>query len=94
MNLFAAIAVSLALGGFLGVRWAESRRHIDDLIAAVLDTPIPPDSALSSHPPFGCSAEGGRAVHLPPAGAASTSALPTPVEVIGRSPRPASGDPK
>ena len=51
------------------------------------------DSALSRRP-FGGSADGARADHLPPAGAGPTATLPAPVEVIGRSPRPASGDPK
>lgn len=43
MNTIAVVAVSLATGTWLGIRWAEAGRQIDDIIATVLSTPLPKD---------------------------------------------------
>ena len=49
------------------------------------------DSALSRRP-FGGSADGARADHLPPAGAGPTPVLPASAALPGRSAPPAPGD--
>lgn len=49
MSILAVIAVSLAVGTWLGIRWAEASRQMDDLITTVLSTPLadtPPDPHL------------------------------------------------
>lgn len=41
MTTLAIIAVSLAVGTWWGIRWAEASRRMDDLITTVLTTPLP-----------------------------------------------------
>lgn len=37
----AIIAVSLAVGTWFGIRWAEARHQVNDLLATVAATPLP-----------------------------------------------------
>ncbi len=77
--LFAALAATLAFGAWLVLR----EEPTDQLYRLRVEQP----------PPFGCSADGARAVQPPPAGAGPTSTLPAPVAQPERSARSASGDP-
>ena len=43
MTTLAIIAVSLAVGTWWGIRWAEASRRMDDLITTVLTTPLEVD---------------------------------------------------
>lgn len=72
MEILAVIAVSMAVGTYLGVRWAEAGQRIDDLILTVLSTPLPDTSAGDARDP-GAADTGARAES--PLGAGST---PTP----------------
>lgn len=77
--LFAALGATLAFGAWLVVR----EEPTDQLYRLRVEQP----------PPFGCSADGARAVQPPPAGAGPTPVLPTSAALPGRSAPPASGDP-
>jgi len=40
MNLLAVLSVGLAGGTWFGIRWSETGRQLDDMIATILSTPL------------------------------------------------------
>lgn len=43
MSILAILAATVAAGTWLGIRWAEESRRMDDLLATVLSTPLEDD---------------------------------------------------
>lgn len=77
--LAALLAVTLAFGAWVVIK----EEPTDRLHRLRVEQP----------PPFGCSADGARAVQPPPAGAGPTPTPPTSAALPGRSAPPASGAP-
>jgi hypothetical protein len=88
MTIVAIIAVSLAVGTWLGIRLSEANRQINDVLETVLNTPLKPSACAACDP--GAADTGARA-GLPPAGAGPTLKPPAPVSLTGQSARPAPG---
>jgi hypothetical protein len=90
MSLLAFIAVSLAVGTWLGIRWAEAGHKIDNILETVLNTPLPEPSACAACDP-GAADTGARAGAPPLSGAGSTLNPPAPTASTGQSAQCAPG---
>lgn len=77
--MVAYLAVALAAGTWLGIRWAEAGRRIDDILETVLNTPLPPSPSACAACDPGAADAGARA-GTPPAGAGPTLQHPTAVK--------------
>ena len=77
MTVVAIIVVTLALGTWLGIRWADASRQLDYVIETVLNTPLPKPSACAACDP-GAADTGARAGAPPLPGAGSTLKPPAP----------------
>lgn len=78
MTSLATFAVAVAVGTWLGIRLADARRQVDNILETVLNTPLPQTSACAACDPgaadTGARAEtppSARAPLTPPAAAAS-----------------------
>lgn len=60
MTTLAVFAASLAIGTWLGIRWAEAGRRVDDLLETVLNTPLPQTSACAACDPGAADTRGPR----------------------------------
>ncbi len=60
MTALATFAVALAVGTWLGIRWAEAGRRVDDLLETVLNTPLPQTSACAACDPGAADTRGPR----------------------------------
>lgn len=51
MSALAVFAVTLAVGTWLGFRWADATRRVEDILETVLNTPLPETSACAACDP-------------------------------------------
>lgn len=90
MDLLAFFVVTVVVGTWLGIRFSDANRRVDDLIATVLSTPVQRPSACAACDP-GAADTGARVGESPRPGAGSPL-IPAPVaSTTGQSARPASG---
>lgn len=87
MTTLAVFAATLALGTWLGIRWAETGRRVDNILETVINTPLPQTSACAACDP-GAADTGARA-ETPPSARAPLN--PPAAEA---SARPAAGSQK
>jgi hypothetical protein len=83
MTIVAIIAVSLAVGTWLGIRLSEANRQINDVLETVLNTPLKPSACAACDP--GAADTGARAGAPPLPGAGSTLKPPAPATSTGQS---------